>query len=144
MYLFENLVSQAVEKAKDKKTRVVRSRARQWKKLKTRKRAQSGPMPGSGKSERRENARSLAPCRAVEKVKDKKTRVTQFASQQADFNRNAGQHMTNLRVDIAEIDDEIEDIMGISKPNDVTEIKAAADNCNEEIHMVEPVNDLVG
>ncbi len=52
--------------------------------------------------------------------------------------------MTNLRVDIAEIDDEIEDIMGISKPNDVTEIKAAADNCNEEIHMVEPVNDLVG
>lgn len=68
----------------------------------------------------------------------------EFASQQADFNRNAGQHMTNLRVDIAEIDDEIEDIMGISKPNDVTEIKAAADNCNEEIHMVEPVNDLVG
>ena len=131
-----------------------------------------------------------------------------FARQQADFYRNAGQHMTNLRVDIAEIDDEIEsilietedancnvaqgykvfkrlkelrlerkskttelnclyaltdyvdcdaladtfeanlseieDIMGISKPNDVTEIKVAADNCNEEIHMVEPVNDLVG
>lgn len=39
---------------------------------------------------------------------------------------------------------EIEDIMGISKPNDVTEIKVAADNCNEEIHIVEPVNDLVG
>lgn len=39
---------------------------------------------------------------------------------------------------------EIEDIMGISKPNDVTEIKAAADNCNEEMHIVEPVNDLVG
>ena len=34
--------------------------------------------------------------------------------------------------------------INISKPNDVTEIKAAADNCNEEIHMVEPVNDLVG
>lgn len=131
-----------------------------------------------------------------------------FARQQADFYRNAGQHMTNLRVDIAEIDDEIEsilmetedancnvaqgykvfkrlkelrlerkskttelnclyaltdyvdcdaladtfeanlseieDIMGISKPNDVTEIKVAADNCNEEIHIVEPVNDLVG
>ena len=131
-----------------------------------------------------------------------------FARQQADFYRNAGQHMTNLRVDIAEIDDEIEsilmetedancnvaqgykvfkmlkelrlerkskttelnclyaltdyvdcdaladtfeanlseieDIMGISKPNDVTEIKAAAGNCNEEIHIVEPVNDLVG
>lgn len=131
-----------------------------------------------------------------------------FARQQVDFYRNAGQHMTNLRVDIAEIDDEIEsilmetenancnvaqgykvfkrlkelrlerkskttelnclyaltdyvdcdaladtfeanlseieDIMGISKPNDVTEIKAAADNCNEEIHIVEPVNDLVG
>lgn len=131
-----------------------------------------------------------------------------FARQQADFYRNAGQHMTNLRMDIAEIDDEIEnilmetedancnlaqgykvfkrlkelrlerkskttelnclyaltdyvdcdaladtfeanlseieDIMGISKPNDVTEIKAAADNCNEKIHIVEPVNDLVG
>lgn len=85
-------------------------------------------MPGSGKSERQENARNL------------ETNV----KTNADFYRNAGQHMTNLRVDIAEIDDEIEDIMGISKPNDVTEIKAAAENCNEEIHMVEPVNDLVG
>lgn len=26
----------------------------------------------------------------------------------------------------------------------MSEIKAAADNCNEEIHIVEPVNDLVG
>lgn len=33
------------------------------------------------------------------------------ARQQADFYRNAGQHMTNLRVDIAEIDDEIESIL---------------------------------
>ena len=75
MYLFENLVSQAVEKAKDKKTRVAQRCARQWKKLKTRKRAQSGAVPGSGKSERQENARSPVPCQAVEKAKDKKTRV---------------------------------------------------------------------
>ena len=93
MYLFENLVSRAVEKAKDKKTRVI------WKPMSKRTRILTGMRDG----------------------------IWQIWG-----------------VDIAEIDDEIEDIMGISKPNDVTEIKAAADNCNEEIHMVEPVNDLVG
>ena len=33
-----------------------------------------------------------------------------FAKQQAEFYRNAGQYITNLRIDIKEIDDEIEDI----------------------------------
>lgn len=35
----------------------------------------------------------------------------EFARQQADFYRNARQHMTNLKLDIAEIDDEIESIL---------------------------------
>ena len=34
-----------------------------------------------------------------------------FAKQQAEFYRNAGQYITNLRIDIKEIDDEIEDIL---------------------------------
>lgn len=35
----------------------------------------------------------------------------EFARQQADFYRNARQHMTNLKLDIAEIDNEIESIL---------------------------------
>lgn len=34
-----------------------------------------------------------------------------FAKQQAEFYRNAGQYITNLQIDIKEIDDEIEDIL---------------------------------
>ena len=34
-----------------------------------------------------------------------------FAKQQAEFYRNAGQYITNLQLDIKEIDDEIEDIL---------------------------------
>lgn len=34
-----------------------------------------------------------------------------FAKQQAEFYRNAGQYIVNLRIDIKEIDDEIEDIL---------------------------------
>ena len=52
MYLLEDLVSRAVEKARSEKTRVVRPHARQLKKLKTRKRAYPSAVPGSGKSKK--------------------------------------------------------------------------------------------
>lgn len=43
-----------------------------------------------------------------------------FARQQAEFYRNAGQYITNLKLDIAEIDKEIEDIL----------LETEAANCN--------------
>ena len=60
-----------------------------------------------------------------------------FAKQQAEFYRNAGQYITNLQIDIKEIEAEIEDIMGVSEHSEVTKMQPVENEQEEKMHVVE-------
>lgn len=60
-----------------------------------------------------------------------------FAKQQAEFYRNAGQYITNLQIDIKEIEAEIEDIMGVSEHSEVTKMQPIENEQEEKMHVVE-------
>ena len=66
-----------------------------------------------------------------------------FARQQAEFYRNAEQYITNIQLDIDELDDEIEDIIDVQPANDSTDI-FEADAEQEEIHVVKNINEMAG
>lgn len=57
--------------------------------------------------------------------------------QQAEFYRNAGQYITNLQIDIKEIEAEIEDIMGVSEHSEVTKMQPVENEQEEKMHVVE-------
>lgn len=60
-----------------------------------------------------------------------------FAKQQAEFYRNAGQYITNLQIDIKEIEAEIEDIMGVSEHSEVTKMQPVENEQEEKMHVIE-------
>lgn len=66
-----------------------------------------------------------------------------FAKQQAEFYKNAEQYITNIRLDIDEIDDEIEEIMEVQSSNNNADISEVG-NEQEEIHVVKNINELAG
>ena len=66
-----------------------------------------------------------------------------FAKQQAEFYKNAEQYITNIQIDIDEIDDEIEEIMEVQSSNNNADI-SELENEQEEIHIVKNINELAG
>ncbi len=60
-----------------------------------------------------------------------------FAKQQAEFYRNAGQYITNLQIDIKEIEAEIEDIMEVPEHSEVTKMQPVENEQEEKMHVVE-------
>ena len=59
------------------------------------------------------------------------------------FTKNEEQYITNIQLDIDEIDDEIEEIMEVQSSNNNADI-SELENEQEEIHVVKNINELAG
>jgi len=57
--------------------------------------------------------------------------------------KHAEQYITNIQLDIDEIDDEIEEIMEVQSSNNNADI-SELENEQEEIHIVKNINELAG